>query len=102
MGVVLHSVLESGFEDTARSKEVAWSMEHGAWSTELLDGYSLLHFGSGYLAFCITIYARNRVIGRQLIGFAHWSKGNIDVRGVYVQCMYVSDIKTTQSILGTS
>ena len=30
MGVVQHSVLESGFEDTAWSKEVAWS-------TELLD-----------------------------------------------------------------
>ena len=32
MGVVQHSVLESGFEDTAWPKQVAWSMELGAWS----------------------------------------------------------------------
>ena len=37
MGVVQHSVLESGFEDTAWPKEVAWSIE-------LLDGYPLWHF----------------------------------------------------------
>ena len=37
MGVVQHSVLESGFEDTAGPKQVAWSME-------LLDGYPLCHF----------------------------------------------------------
>ena len=44
MRVVQHSVLESGFGDTAWPKEVAWSMEHGAWSMELLDGYPLWHF----------------------------------------------------------
>ena len=28
MGVVQHSVLELGFDDTAWSTEAAWSMEH--------------------------------------------------------------------------
>ena len=69
---------------------------------EFLDGYPLLHFRGAYLAFCITVHARNRVNGTQLIGFAHWFKGGIDVSEVYVNvCMYVSDIKTYQSIPGT-
>lgn len=51
MGVVKHSVLESGFYGSAWSKEVAWSME-------LLDGYPLLHFRGAYLVFCITVQTR--------------------------------------------
>ena len=84
MGVVQHSVLESGFEDIAWSKEVAWSME-------LLDGYPLWHFRDAYPAFSMTLWftQENRVIGMQLIGFAHWSKGDIDVSAVCISvCMY--------------
>ena len=54
MGVVQHSVLESGFGDTAWSKDIAWSMEHGARSMEFSDGYPLWHFRGAYLACSIT------------------------------------------------
>ena len=90
MGVVQHSVLESGFDDTAWSKEVAWSME-------FLDGYPLWHFRGAYpLALRFTQETESWYL-TQLIGFAHWSKGDIDVREVCLSlCMYQIDTQTNQ------
>ena len=66
MGVVQHSVLESGFEDTAWSKDLAWSMEQ-----ELLEGYPLWHFrGAQPLALRFTQETESWYL-MQLVGFAH-------------------------------
>ena len=39
-----------------------YSMEHGAWSMEFLDGYPLWHIRGAYLAFSITVHMRKRVM----------------------------------------